>query len=150
MPGAELEKTRWPGIYRHGDRYVVVYRDRDGTQRRETVRTLDEARSLKPRQEAGETNAAGRLLFDEYAGEWVERHPARDSTRHGYRRHLDRWIIPFVGEKRKLADITPLLVNQLVAHPRGAEGRNGRLADSTVETILKRCGPVSDKRAPRG
>ncbi len=56
---------------------------------------------------------------------------------HDYRRHLDRWIIPFIGEKRKLADVTPLLVNQLVAHLRGAEGRNGRLADSTVETILK-------------
>ncbi len=48
MAGAKLEKTRWPGIYRRGDRYVVVYRDRDGTQRRETVRTLDQARSLSP------------------------------------------------------------------------------------------------------
>lgn len=38
MAGAKLPKTRWPGIYHRGDRYVVVYRDQDGKQRRETAR----------------------------------------------------------------------------------------------------------------
>ena len=42
----------------------------------------------------------------------------RASTREDYRKHLERWLIPFIGEKRKLADVSPLLVNQLVAHLR--------------------------------
>lgn len=77
------------------------------------------------------------MTFAEYALEWVERHDARQSTRDDYRRHLRRWIIPFLGEKRKLADVSPLLVNQLAAHLRTVDGRNGPLADSTIATILK-------------
>jgi integrase len=47
-------------------------------------------------------------------------------------------LSPFIGERRKLADVTPLLVNQLIAHLRSANGRSGRpLADSTIGTILK-------------
>jgi hypothetical protein len=107
MAGAKLEQTRWPGIYRRGARYVVVYRDRDGKQRKETARTLGDARTLKRRRDGGETNAAGRLTFGEYAREWVERHPARDSTRADYRRQLERWLIPFIGDKTKLADVSP-------------------------------------------
>lgn len=141
MAGAKLEKTRHSGIYRRpGDRgttYVVIYRDTAGRQRKETARTLDDARSLKRRRETGDTNAAGRLVFADYALDWIDRHPCRESTRHDYRTCLERWIIPFVGEKRKLADVSPLLVNQLVGHLRGVEGRSGPLADSTVQTILK-------------
>jgi integrase len=141
MAGAPLVKTTTSGIYRRegdrGTRYVVIYRDRDGKQRKETARTLDEARALKRRREGGETNAAGRLTFAAYAREWVERHPARDTTRSDYRRHLERWLVPFIGESTKLADVSPLLVNRLVGHLRAAEGRSGPLADSTVETILK-------------
>lgn len=137
MAGAKLEKTRHSGIYRRGDRYAIVYRDAAGRQHKEAARTLDDARALKRRRESGETNAAGRLAFAEYALEWIDRHPCRESTRHDYRTCLERWIIPFLGEKRRLADVSPLLANQLVAHLRAAEGRSGPLADSTVQTILK-------------
>jgi hypothetical protein len=41
-----MEKTRHPGIYRRGGRYVVVYKV-DGRQRWESARTLDGARRLK-------------------------------------------------------------------------------------------------------
>jgi len=34
MAGAKLETTRWPGVYRRGARYVVVYRDKDGKNAR--------------------------------------------------------------------------------------------------------------------
>jgi hypothetical protein len=140
MAGAKLEKTRHTGIFKRdglrGARYVVIYRDRDGTQRRETVKTLDEARERKRRREQGETNAAGRLTFAEYAREWVERHPVRDSTRTDYRRDLEAWVIPFLGEKRKLADVTPRAVHQLVAHLCAAEGQCGPLTDGAVRSIL--------------
>jgi len=141
MAGAKLEQTRHSGIFKRdgsrGTRYVVVYRDKDGKQHKETARTLEDAHALKRRRQGGETNTAGRLTFAEYAREWVERHPARDSTRSDYRRQLERWLIPFIGEKAKLSDVSPLLVNRLAAHLRGAEGRSGPLADSTVQTVLK-------------
>ncbi len=56
------------------------------------------------------------MTFAEYAREWVDRHHVRDSTRTDYRRDLERWVIPFFGEKRKLSDVTPRLVAQLVGH----------------------------------
>jgi hypothetical protein len=63
MAGAKLEQTSTSGIYkREGDRgtcYVVVYRDGSGKQRKETARTLDDARALKRRREGGETKTAG-------------------------------------------------------------------------------------------
>jgi hypothetical protein len=40
---AKLEKTRTPGIFKRGSRYVVVFYA-DGEQRKESARTLDEAR----------------------------------------------------------------------------------------------------------
>lgn len=148
MAGADLERTATSGIFKRegerGTRYVVVYRDSSGKQRKETARTLDDARDLKRRRESGETNAGGRLTFAEYARDWLARHPSRESTRSDYGRHLERWIIPFLGERRKLADVSPLLVNRLAAHLRAAEahrkGPDGKpkpLADSTIQTILK-------------
>jgi len=98
-PGRRGERRPGPNTHKEG-RYVVVYRDRDGKQRKETARTLDDARALKRRRDGGETNAAGRLTFAEYAREWIERHPARDSTRADYRRQLERWIIPFIASGR--------------------------------------------------
>jgi hypothetical protein len=101
---------------------VVVYRDHDGKQRKETARTLDDARALKRRREGGETNAAGRLTFAEYARDWITRHPVRDSTRSDYKAHLEGWLIPFIGEKRKLADVSPLLVNPARRAPADCQG----------------------------
>jgi hypothetical protein len=40
---AKLEKTKTPGIFKRGSRYVFSYRV-DGKQRWESSRTLDEAR----------------------------------------------------------------------------------------------------------
>ena len=39
---APMKKTRHPGIYKRGSRYVVVYKV-DGRQRKESAHTLDEA-----------------------------------------------------------------------------------------------------------
>jgi hypothetical protein len=39
---APLVKTKTPGIYRRGSRYVFSYRDPEGKQRWESCRTLDE------------------------------------------------------------------------------------------------------------
>ena len=75
---------------------VVFYVD--GRQRKEAVRTLDEARRLKARREAdvehGEFHARSRATLREYALGWVERYQGRgrrgfrDSTRDDYRQLL--------------------------------------------------------------
>jgi hypothetical protein len=73
---APMVRTRYPGIYKRGSRYVVVYRA-GGKQHKESARTLDEARKLRAARQAdvarGELHEATRLTFREYAEEWIER-----------------------------------------------------------------------------
>jgi hypothetical protein len=57
---AKMEKTRTPGIYKRGSRYVFAYRV-DGKQRWESCRTLDEARRAK----AARATDIGRGEFEE-------------------------------------------------------------------------------------
>ncbi len=42
-----LVKTKTPGIYKRGDRYVVVHRDPRGKQRKRFASTMAHARDLK-------------------------------------------------------------------------------------------------------
>ena len=51
MAGAKLEKTRWPGIYRRGDRWVYAWTDSTGSARRGTADTREEASRLKAEEE---------------------------------------------------------------------------------------------------
>jgi len=105
---ARMEKTKHPGIYRRGGRYVVVYRV-NGRQRKESARTLDEARRLKRARESdrdrGEFQAESRMGFREYADEWIGRYQGNgrqgftDETRIDYRRDLDRYAYPFLDER---------------------------------------------------
>lgn len=48
-----LVKTKTPGIYKRGRRYVVVYRDSQGRQRKRFAQTLAEARDLKSTLDGG-------------------------------------------------------------------------------------------------
>src|SRR4051812_17004566 len=110
---ARLERVeKHPGIYRRGDRYVVAYRA-GGRQRRETVRTLRQAIRLKRARETdrdrGEYQEDSRLRFREYAEEWIGRYRGNgrrgftENTREDYRRDLDRYAYPFLGDKRLTA-----------------------------------------------
>ena len=47
----KLIKTATPGIYKKGSRYVVIFRA-GGKQRKESARTLDQARQIKRAHEA--------------------------------------------------------------------------------------------------
>jgi hypothetical protein len=77
---AKLEKTRHPGIYKRGSRYVVAYRDGNGKPRRDTVGTVKEALRVKAARTTdvarGEFHAQTRMRFREYAG-GVGRAPPR-------------------------------------------------------------------------
>ena len=96
----------------------MIYRA-GGKQRKESARTLTEARNLRAARQAdvarGEFHEATRLTFRQYASEWVERYQGRgrgfrEGTREEYRRVLERYAYPFFDERlrrRTLSQITP-------------------------------------------
>ena len=47
MKTRTLKRTKVPGVFKRGGRYVVVYRETDGRQRRKAAKTLSEADALK-------------------------------------------------------------------------------------------------------
>ena len=77
---AKLEKTQTPGIYRRGGRYVVVFRDPQGRQRKRFARTLAEARGSRrrssPTSPAASTGTLSTVTFAEYAPR-MDRHIPR-------------------------------------------------------------------------
>jgi integrase len=148
MAGARLERTRWPGIYRRGDRYAYEWTDGHGRRRRSTVRTIEEARSEKARREeearrGGAVAEQGRVTFAEYAREWVGRYHGhgrrgfRDNTRDDYRRDLEKYAIAYFGLKVRLAEITPRHVADFIGWLCEQPGRSGpKLSDSSVRRAL--------------
>ena len=78
-----LVKTGSPGIYKRGSRYVVIFRDPHGRQRKRSARTLAEARDLKATLTAdvrrGEYRALSKVTFAEYAAEWITSYQGRTS-----------------------------------------------------------------------
>src|SRR5580693_3953722 len=93
-----LAKTSSPGIYKRGSRYVVIFRDPHGRQRKRSARTLAEARDLKATLTAdvrrGEYRTLSKVTFAEYAAEWITSYQGRTSrgirpeTLADYRRDL--------------------------------------------------------------
>ncbi|MGI8714326.1 MAG: hypothetical protein ACR2NR_14350, partial [Solirubrobacteraceae bacterium] len=91
---APLVKTRTPGIYKRGGRYVFSYRV-SGRQCWESCRTLEEARRAKAAHltdiARGDYDGRPRPTLRDYATDWVERYQGtgrrgfRDETRDEYR-----------------------------------------------------------------
>jgi integrase len=155
---ARLEKTKTPGIYRRGSRYVFVYRA-DGKQRWETCRTLDEARRAKAARSTevarGEFEQRSRVTLSEYALDWVERYQGRgrrgfrESTRADYKRIIEQYVMKHFGTRIKLSEVTPLKVAGYIAwlceQTRSAPtkddpARRVPLSDKSVRNYL---GPLS-------
>lgn len=115
---APLVKTKTPGIYRRGSRYVVVWRHR-GVQHKSFHRTLAEAREAKGARQAGDRQPATRKALDEYALEWLDGYAGRTSrgfteqARSDYRRSIESYVIPFFAGWR-LADVDRADVRRLV------------------------------------
>jgi integrase len=100
---ATLEKTSTPGIYKRGNRYVVVTRHR-GKQHKSFHRTLAEAREAKANRTGSARSAPqSKRPFDEYAREWVASCQGRTSrgfdedTRRAYATALEAHAIPHIG-----------------------------------------------------
>jgi integrase len=157
--GRKLERTRTPGVFKRGGRYVVVYRDPQGRQRKRAARTLAEARDLKATLTAdvrrGEYRTMSRVTFAEYAPEWIASYQGRttrgfrDETRAEYARDLGldpvtrepveppRGAIAFFGRMR-LSEIEPRDVKRYAAHhaARGLAPASVRLEIAPVRALL--------------
>ncbi len=145
---AKMEKTRTPGIYKRGSRYVFAYRV-DGKQRWESCRTLDEARRAKAARATdigrGEFEERSRITLHDYAREWIERYQGtgrrgfREETRSEYRALLDKYALSHFSSRTKLTEITPRHIASFV----------GWLCDQTKSAPTKeepdRRVPLSDK-----
>jgi integrase len=135
-----LARTSTPGVYKRGGRYVVIFRDPHGRQRKRSARTLAEARELKAVLTAdvkrGEYRALSKVTFAEYAAEWIENYQGRTSrgirpeTIADYRNDLERVAIPFFG-RMQLAAIEPRDVKRLAA-----ELASQRLKPGSVRNVL--------------
>jgi integrase len=117
----KMERTNYPGIYKRGSRYVVVWRYR-GRQHKESFRTLADAREAQgKRRQSGEKRPHTRQTFEQYATAWLNSYRGRtarglsENTRAAYRRSIERYAIPFLGHYR-LSDIDPPDVREFVRH----------------------------------
>lgn len=82
-----MVKTSTPGVFKRGNRYVVVFYDQAGKQRKQAARTLAEARAVKAAQTTavrrGEFDAESRITLADYAATWISSYSGR--TRRGVR-----------------------------------------------------------------
>jgi integrase len=165
---APLQKTKVPGVYRRGGRYVVLYRDPYGRQRSRAASTLAEARLLKSALAAdvarGEYRALSGVTFAEYFPEWIASYAGRTSrgfreqTRQEYKRDLQRHALPFFGPM-KLAEVEPRdvkrFIGQLIGLGLTSNSVRRRMAPvrtlfaTAVEDGLIRSNPTSRIRIPR-
>ena len=97
MAKAQQVKTRYPGIYRVGDRYEWKIRGDRGM-----ADTIEQARTDKARAEArGPSAASTRGEFGEYARTWIAGYQGRTSrgftegSRAGYAETLRLYVIPY-------------------------------------------------------
>lgn len=115
----KMERTRYPGIYKRGGRYVVVWVHR-GKQHKSFHATLAEAREAKGQRNSGDRAPVTRQRFEDYALAWLDTYPGRtsrglsDSTRAAYRDSIERLAIPHFG-RCKLADVDPPKIRDFIA-----------------------------------
>ena len=116
---APLVKTKTPGIFKRGGRYVFSYRV-DGKQRWESCRTLEEARRAKAARQTdigrGEFEERSRVTVHEYLRDWIERYQGtgrrgfREETRNEYRGLLDKYALRYFSARLRLTDLTPSMI----------------------------------------
>jgi integrase len=154
--GRSLTKTATPGVFKRGSRYVVIFRDPNGRQRKRSARTLAEARDLKATLTAdvrrGEYRALSKLTFADYAVRWIDTYGGRTArgirpgTLRDYRRQLGlddagnptgRGAVAHFG-RTVLAELRPQDLKAYAAHvaARGVARNTVRLAVAPVKAML--------------
>ena len=79
----KLERTSVPGIFKRGNRYIVVFRDQTGAQRKRSARTLSEAKAIKAAATTdvrrGEYRTQSNVRFRDHYGPWIDTYQGRTS-----------------------------------------------------------------------
>jgi integrase len=144
---APLVRTSTPGVYRRGKRYVVVFRDSSGRQRRRSAATLAEARLLKNAVAAdvarGEFRESSRARLEDYAREWVRTYEGRTSrgirpeTVAEYDRDLQLHVLPVIGHRR-LSEIEQRDLKALARHlaDKGLSAATVRIVMAPVRALF--------------
>lgn len=141
----KMVRTKTPGVYKQGKKYVVVFRDGDGRQRKERFPTYDLARRAKRKRETevaeGRFEPAGKTTFREFASSWIDgyggkRHEVRARTRSDYRRHLTTYALRFFSDSKLLTAISPKDIDDFVAWLRNEQKQGRKLSAKTIERIL--------------
>jgi integrase len=135
----KMEKTSVPGVFKRGTKYVITYRDRTGRQRKESFRTLTEAKKAKTARTAsvddGSYQPTTNLLLHEHAPAWLAAYRGksgrgfRENTRSDYADLLDHYALTFFGPKTKLTDITPKAMADFVRWLDNPEAQGQARAD---------------------
>ena len=91
-----LIRTEFPGVYRRGSRYVVVYRS-GGRQCKQSAATLLEARAVKLERDAEAREQRRGPTLHAYALAWLDRYAGsgHDSVRENTRREYRRLLVSF-------------------------------------------------------
>jgi integrase len=156
---AGMERTKIPGVYRRGSRYVVTWRDSNGQPRKKSTGTYDAARDLKRKMDQQATDgeehvpAREQVTLAAYAldlfGADLQRlargTPApgryqgrkggavRDATKADYRRDLEHYWLPALGPKR-LPALTAPMIARVLADLAARDG-DSYLADRTLKRL---------------
>jgi integrase len=131
-----MTKTRTAGVYRRGSRFPYTWRNAGGRQCWSTAETEEQAGKERARRIANR-RAADVVTLRAYALEWIDRYPGRtrtgirDLTRQEYRRDLENHVLPRMGARLRMVDVTPRRVQDLVA-----ELARTDLSDRSIRRVM--------------
>jgi len=155
VTGLPLVKTEFPGVYRRGSGFVVVYRSA-GRQRKQTVATVEEAVAVKLARHAEVRMERRGPTLHGYALAWVGRYAGsgrdsvREHTRRQYRRLLARFALRYFDREVRVAEVDRVAVQQFVDWLIAQPGRKGRLSDRSVANALTPLRAVLDAAVAEG
>src|SRR5262249_28780982 len=139
----KLERTKTPGIYKRGGRYVAVYRDNTGKQRKAFGRTVKEARAKRDAErtdiERGEFRTTSKEPLEEYGRRWIKTYGGRTEkgirshTRDDYEHDLESDIYPFLG-RLPIGQIEAKHLRELAERIRGR--------GVSAQTVRKKLAPL--------
>jgi integrase len=158
----KMERTRYPGIYKRGGRYVVVWTHR-GRQHKSFHATIAEARDAKGRRAAGDRRPTSKVLVADYFADWIESYAGRttrgfsETSRSLYRRSISDHALGRWG-RWKLAEVEPADVRSLcgalraegvsISGMRGVRAALSAMFATAVEDGLLPANPIAGVRIP--
>ena len=141
MTGLPLVRTEFPGVYRRGARYVVVYRV-GGRQCKQAAATFTEACAVKVVHDAEAREDRRGPTLHAYALGWLDRYAGsghdsvRENTRREYRRLLVTFALAYFDREVRVADLDRVRAQQFVDWLTAQPGRHGRLRDRSIANVI--------------